>query len=166
MLTRAELADRLSARQAEGLGQMLALANALPEPQRAATMAAIAKPMQDLMAGRGFTDIKLIMIDLLGPKEANYIFPEDGGGEGPAAPGGTPPPGDTPPPDFDIAAWQAREPQRPGKEPSKTIQKRVRKAQRGDPGTVQKPNPNWATWNTIYQAYEQWRNEPTEGGGG
>ena len=74
MLTRAELADRLTARQAESLGQLLALANAMPEPQRATTMASIVKPMQELMEGRGYTDLKLLMIDLMGPDAENYGF--------------------------------------------------------------------------------------------
>jgi len=74
MLTRAELADRLTARQAESLGQLLALANAMPEGQREKVMASIAKPMQELMEGRGYTDLKLLMIDLMGPEAENYGF--------------------------------------------------------------------------------------------
>jgi len=65
IMQRAQLADMLTARQAESLGQMLALANAMPDEQRSKVMAAFAKPLQDVMAGRGYTDTKLAMLNIL-----------------------------------------------------------------------------------------------------
>ena len=74
MLTRAELADRLTARQAESLGQLLALANAMPEGQREKVMASIARPVQQLMEGRGYTEVKIAISSILN------VDPEDYGG--------------------------------------------------------------------------------------
>ena len=72
MMQKAQLADMLTARQAESLGQLLALANALPENQRGEVMAAIARPMQQLMAGRGYTDTKLAILNILNVDPADY----------------------------------------------------------------------------------------------
>ena len=72
MMQKAQLADMLTARQAESLGQLLALANAMPENQRGEVMAAIARPMQQLMAGRGYTDTKLAILNILNVDPADY----------------------------------------------------------------------------------------------
>ena len=84
-LQKAELADRMTARQAESLGQLLALANAMPDAQRATTMAAIAKPIQEFIGGRGYTDTKIALANILN------VDPEDYGGTAPG-PAGPPPP--------------------------------------------------------------------------
>ena len=80
-LQKAQLADMLTARQAESLGQLLALANAMPEDQRATTMAAIAKPIQEFIGGRGYTDTKIALANILN------VDPEDYGGTAPGPPG-------------------------------------------------------------------------------
>ena len=82
IMQRAQLADMLTARQAESLGQMLALANAMPDEQRSKVMAAFAKPLQDVMAGRGYTDTKLAMLNILN------IDPQAYAQEGLPTPGG------------------------------------------------------------------------------
>ena len=75
MVTRAELANMLSARQAEGIGQMLALANAIPnEETRAEVMASIARPLQNYMnTGGGYTDLKLAFQDGLKVDVSQYL---------------------------------------------------------------------------------------------
>jgi hypothetical protein len=86
-LQKAQLADMLTARQAESLGQMLALANAMPDKQRSVVMAAISKPIQEFYdGGRGYTDTKIAMANILN------VNPEDYGGE--ASKPGQPPPVD------------------------------------------------------------------------
>ena len=75
----------MTARQAESLGQLLALANAMPDAQRATTMAAIAKPIQEFIGGRGYTDTKIALANILN------VDPEDYGGTAPG-PAGPPPP--------------------------------------------------------------------------
>ena len=74
MVTKAELANMLSARQAEGIGQMLALANAIPnEETRAKVMASIARPLQGYMeTGGGYTELKLAFKDLLNVDPEEY----------------------------------------------------------------------------------------------
>ena len=73
-LQRAQLADMLTARQAESLGQLLALANAMEGDARARTMAAIAKPIQQLMAsgGRGYTEVKQAVSSILNVDPNDY----------------------------------------------------------------------------------------------
>ena len=72
-LQKAELADRLTARQAESLGQLLALANAMtPATVRNRTMAAISKPIQEFIGGRGYTDTKIALANILNVDEADY----------------------------------------------------------------------------------------------
>ena len=72
-LQKAQLADMLTARQAESLGQMLALANAMPDEQRAVVMAAISKPIQVVYdGGRGYTDTKIAMANILNVDPADY----------------------------------------------------------------------------------------------
>ena len=71
-LQKAELADRMTARQAESLGQLLALANAMPDAQRATTMAAIAKPIQEFIGGRGYTDTKIALANILNVNVEDY----------------------------------------------------------------------------------------------
>ena len=61
---------------------MLALANAMPDEQRSKVMAAFAKPLQDVMAGRGYTDTKLAMLNILN------IDPQAYAQEGLPTPGG------------------------------------------------------------------------------
>ena len=75
MVTRAELANMLSARQAEGIGQMLALANAIPnEETRAEVMASIARPLQNYMnTGGGYTDLKLAFQNGLNVDVSQYL---------------------------------------------------------------------------------------------
>ena len=75
MVTRAELANMLSARQAEGIGQMLALANAIPnEETRAEVMASIARPLKQYMeTGGGYTDLKLAFQDGLNVDVSQYL---------------------------------------------------------------------------------------------
>jgi hypothetical protein len=85
-LQKAQLADMLTARQAESLGQLLALANALPDEQRGKAMAAISKPIQQFMEGRGYTDTKAAIANILN------VNAEDYGGEAPKP--GQPPPVD------------------------------------------------------------------------
>lgn len=71
-LQKAQLADMLTARQAESLGQLLALANAMPDDQRKTTMAAIARPIQQFVAGRGYTDTKNAIANILNVDPADY----------------------------------------------------------------------------------------------
>jgi hypothetical protein len=72
-LQKAQLADMLTARQAESLGQMLALANAMPDKQRSVVMAAISKPIQEFYdGGRGYTDTKIAMANILNVNPTDY----------------------------------------------------------------------------------------------
>ena len=73
-LQRAQLADMLTARQAESLGQLLALANAMEGDARARTMQAIAKPIQQFMAsgGRGYTEVKQAVASILNVDPNDY----------------------------------------------------------------------------------------------
>ena len=71
-LQQAQLADMLTARQAESLGQLLALANAMPDKQRATTMAAISKPIQEFIGGRGYTDTKIALANILNVDADKY----------------------------------------------------------------------------------------------
>tara|TARA_R110000823_G_scaffold165435_1_gene297659 strand:- start:352 stop:1962 length:1611 start_codon:yes stop_codon:yes gene_type:complete len=72
-LQKAQLADMMTARQAESLGQMLALANAMPNKQRAVVMAAISKPIQEFYdGGRGYTDTKIAIANILNVDAAAY----------------------------------------------------------------------------------------------
>jgi len=73
-LQRAQLADMLTARQAESLGQLLALANAMEGDARARTMQAIAKPIQQFMAsgGRGYTEVKQAVASILDVDPNDY----------------------------------------------------------------------------------------------
>ena len=85
-LQKAELADRMTARQAESLGQLLALANAMPDAQRATTMAAIAKPIQEFIGGRGYTDTKIALANILNvdPEDYGKTAPGPAGTKAPA----------------------------------------------------------------------------------
>jgi hypothetical protein len=58
----------------EGIGQMLALANAIPnEETRAKVMASIARPLQGYMeTGGGYTELKLAFKDLLNVDPEEY----------------------------------------------------------------------------------------------
>jgi hypothetical protein len=72
-LQKAQLADMLTARQAESLGQLLALANAMPDKQRSVVMAAISKPIQEFYdGGRGYTDTKIAMANILNVNPTDY----------------------------------------------------------------------------------------------
>jgi hypothetical protein len=73
-LQQAQLAEMLTARQAESLGQLLALANAMPEGQRAKVMAAIAGPIQDFMGpgGRGYTGLKIALDQIVNVDAESY----------------------------------------------------------------------------------------------
>ena len=73
-LQKAQLADMLTARQAESIGQLLALANAMPDEQRAKTMAAIAGPIQTFMGpgGRGYTGLKIALDEIINVDADKY----------------------------------------------------------------------------------------------
>ena len=73
-LQKAQLADMLTARQAESIGQLLALANAMPDKQRAKVMAAIAGPIQTFMGpgGRGYTGLKIALDEIINVDASKY----------------------------------------------------------------------------------------------
>jgi len=75
MLTRADLADRLSARQSEGLGQLLAMANAIEnDDHRARMISAITKPMRSYInQGGGYTQLKNVYRNMLDVNIDDYL---------------------------------------------------------------------------------------------
>ena len=80
MLTRADLADRLSARQSEGLGQLLAMANAIEnDDHRARMISAITNPMRSYInQGGGRTQLKLVYKSMLDVDVDDYLPEQQG----------------------------------------------------------------------------------------